>query len=475
MSIAGAFGYGSQVMRTPWLMASRSSRWIAFSLIALCVIGVTWLWQTLPPTALSWIGYAAMFGVANAFCWLLLVPNQLLLARAAFQLHMPGVRRDVALSGLLYVCIGMAVPIALFPAHALGVGLVLVLSAAGAALMLLLPLSVVLAAWIALSALSRTDGEAVVGHVLAAHPLEWSGIALALSAAGVVWRWRHLVRADAAVMTGWRAPVVTSLHWRRDVWRRAQSDATREPSTWLSVTPDLRRIGPDHPVRSVRIVIGRSYLPQIFTLHSWLLIVVVYSLAALILFHDAFWNASLAQRVLWGTEYGSFLLSLFAVKSVIWRWRAGAAEMSLLALLPGFGGARGARRAVLHAVFGLPAKQLGFLLLAAWAAIAWGHLGMAAALLVLLTQLAWFGLLVAMLPGVMGGRPLSWWRYLLLWAGVGLLVAAGFWLVGRDGGDLRFQVVLEGAAALMGLVLWVLGYRGWTALWRRPHVFLANA
>lgn len=175
MSIAGAFGYGFQVLRTPWLMASRSSRWIALTLIALSAFGVTWLWQILPPNASSWIGYAAMFGVANAFCWLLLVPNQLLLARAAFQLRMPGVRRDVALSGLLYVCIGMAVPIALFPAHALGAGLMLVLSAAGAALMLLLPVSVVLAAWIALSALSVTDGG--VWWDVCSHCIPWGGAA----------------------------------------------------------------------------------------------------------------------------------------------------------------------------------------------------------------------------------------------------------------------------------------------------------
>lgn len=309
--------------------------------------------------------------------------------------------------------------------------------------------------------------------MFALHPLGWGGIVLTLAVAGVVWRWRQLVRADVEVMTAWRAPVAMTLRWRRDAWRRAQNDAARERSTWLSVTPDLRRIGPDHPVWSVRIVIGRSYLPQILTVRTWLLGLVICAVAVLVFFRDVFGSAAVAQRTLWIAEYGSFLLSLVAVKSVTWRWRDGNAEMSILALLPGFGDALGARRAVLHAVFGLPAKQLGFLLLGAWVAIAWGHLGFAAALAALLAQLGWFALLVATLPGVPGGRPMPDWAYVLLWAGVGLQVAAGFWLLG-GGDDASLLAVLEFAAPPMGLVLLVLGYRSWTALWRQPHVFLAN-
>lgn len=202
MGIAGVFGRALQVLRMPWLMASSSSRWIAVSLIALCASAVTWLGQSFPPTASSWMGYAGLFCITNAFCWLLFVPNLLALARAGWQLHVPRVRRDIALAGLSYACVGIAVPIAVLPAHALVVGLALALSATCAALALLLPASVVLAAWVALSVLPVIDGQDVVGHVLGLHPLWWSGIALVLSTAGVVWRWRHLVRADVAAVGG---------------------------------------------------------------------------------------------------------------------------------------------------------------------------------------------------------------------------------------------------------------------------------
>jgi hypothetical protein len=106
------------------------------------------------------------------------------------------------------------------------------------------------------------------------------------------------------------------------------------------------------------------------------------------------------------------------------------------------------------------------------------HLGWLAEAAVLLTQLTSVGVLVAFTLAILGGRPLPGW-------GTGSFCVASFVLVSLSvslslmgrvdaAAHAGWLAAMAVAWAVFLLALTWLGLRGWQALSRRQHPFLAN-
>lgn len=459
----------------PWLVTTRSTLWVAAVVILLTgvVLILIGSWSTLPT---AWMAYALMLCVATFFCWLLIIPGVLLLNRAAHQLRLPRIGHDIGHGALLYACVNIGVSVALLPTHALIVGLVLALTVAVSVGILLLPFYWTLSGWALWAALTIVPGKMSAPNWSEVDFVVASGFTVVLLAAGIVRRWRWLARADLMYIQRWRMPLGLYLGQRMDELRHTQTSFATVRSDdrrgWLVALVDLRRIGPQHPIQSLRIAIAGIYLPQLIAPRTLLIVMAALALPIALVYR----SGSLAgpQFAVVVAEYMSFALAGVSIRTVQRRWAKPNAELSLLSLLPGFGSARGARRAVFHAVFGLPAKQLGMLLVVMWVAIAWGRLGYEWTLIALLAQLGWFGLLAVMLPAVVAGQPLPGWVRFLLFVAMGVLVAASLWLLGHGEAASGLWPAVAVSAVLLALILLWLGARGWRALQRQPHVFLAH-
>ncbi len=151
-----------------------------------------------------------------------------------------------------------------------------------------------------------------------------------------------------------------------------------------------------------------------------------------------------------------------------------------MALLPGLGNAAQAQRALLHASL-FPALGLQAVLLLATIALADHlHLDVDGDVLLLLSQLAGMGLLVALDLSVLGHVAIGYgWATTLLIYGYLVIIASS--VVALPLFDGHAQILKTGVAVAMAL-LWatfltplaILGFRGWRGLRRQPHPFLAN-
>jgi hypothetical protein len=486
-----------RMLLTPWMATPRSGRRSFVLVLALLALGDA-LAHVFGVAARAWMLDAAMLGIANAACWLLLMPNGLVLALAARRLRLPGIDRDVVWSMPLYAALGIGVPLLCrFPqGHVSSFATLQLLLAAGALLFMVLPYYLGLGSYFVFVFFHRALSQ-VISIPGPSDPrfVPWGGTLVVVLLLIFAWRWRQLLRGDY-IERGWRAPGL--INFRRTLGM-AQHDPLTDAGSmrvrpgWLIARPDLSHVGPQSPTRSLRIALGGVYLPQtiIGRLYQWIPILLALAFMALVFFGATLDDHSVARALHYAFSRDGFvaLSWLFAVFSLALvmapvelltlRWSRMNAELPLLALLPGLGGASGSKQLLLGVTLGRPGRHLLLLLLIGWLGAAALDAGWPVALAMLVVALGCFAYLGAMALSIFSGRALSSFSKSLLMLGMFVLLSLTVLLpqLWRDWDVLNAaradDALVVTWLALAVLLLW-LARRGARALRQRPHPFLPD-
>lgn len=486
-----------RVLQTPWVAASRSARWLFVFVLMLVALGYT-LGYVFGAAQRVWPFSAVMFAVGNAACWLLLLPNGLLLALAARRLRLPGINRDVVWGLLLYAALGIGVPMLFqFPqGHVFAFAIIQVLVALGAMLFMVLPYYLVLVSYLVMLIFHRVLSHAVsIPRPSDPRFVLWGGVLAVVLLAALVWRWRQLLSGGCAEH-GVRAP---SMIFLRRKLGREQSDPLTDAGSmrmrlgWLVARPNLRDVGPQAPMTSLRVALGGVYLPQTIVSRLYQLIPAVFAVMFMgviffavtfddhgfsqalhyVFSHDDFWAVS------WMFAVFSLALVMRPVELLVLRWGRLNAELPLLALLPGLGRAGQRKRLMLCTAMMRPAMQLGSLLLLGWLGVVSLGVGWSVALAMLVVALGCLGYLYAMVLSTFGGVPLANFGKSLLLIGMFILlsltaVLPQLWQGWNTLYVTRASDALMAAWLALTLFLLWLGLRGWRGLRQRACPFLPN-
>lgn len=484
------------MLKTPWIASPRSSRWLGVIVGLLCAAATVAAMHGLQGRDALMIG--AMAWSAAISCWCLLVAgNALFLARDATVLCLPSLRRITNASVVVHAVLFVLLPALLLGAlagHALFWLIAFSLAAAVCMLFLLLPSALTVAVIMGASlGLQLWHPQLPAKHVLLDLAIAPTALLVALAA----WQWLRLQRRAAPVSFGYKVPMIWSLRLQQIHGfgaLRADPDKlmARASSSWFTPVPDLASIGPAQPVRSIRVALGRNAMPQTWTsvarqVALSLTIVVLFSglplaaqmgnhdfrvlMAAMFLPHAG----SLGMPVIIACVLAALAALVFPA-SVRARWAAGAAELPLLALLPGLGDAANARRHVLRAALTqtVRAAAIEFVILCVLAI--WSGAVPNGIVFAVLGVACTAALAAACILGVLAARPLSQWLVgpltgVLLLV-VGLAMAVGF---GRAGGfGASATLPLAGALLVLLAILLALCRRGWRTFARRAHPFLVG-
>lgn len=484
------------MLLTPWVATPRSGRWLFVFVLALVALGEA-LAHIFGVAARALVLDAALLGIANAACWMLLMPNGLVLALTARRLRLPGIGRDVVWGMPLYAALGIGAPmLCQFPRdHAASFAIVQLLVVGAALLFMVLPYYLALGSYFvfvffhrALSQLIAIPGPSDPRFA------PWGGALAVVLLLIFAWRWQQLLRGDY-VERGWRAPSLIN-------FRRTLGAAQRDPLTdagsmrvrpgWLLARPDLRGTGPQAPAKSLRIALGGLYLPQtvIGRLHQ--AIPVVLSLAFMgLVFSGTFGDHGVSQALNYvfsrdGFVALSWLFAVFSLAIVMMpvelltlRWGRVNAELPLLALLPGLDGASGSKQMLLGVTLGGPARHLLLLLLIGWLGAAALEAGWPLALAMLVVVLGCFSYLCAMALNIFSGRGLSSFSKSLLLLGMFVLLSLTvllpqLWQDWDISNAAKAAKVLVTTWLALALLLAWLARRGARALRERAHPFLSD-
>ncbi|MDE3073269.1 MAG: hypothetical protein KGJ63_11090 [Pseudomonadota bacterium] len=486
-----------RILLAPWIATPRSTRWWVATILVLLVAGDV-LCRVFGHAARPWVFSALLLGIGNGLCWAVLIPNSVLLALDARQMGLPGIRRDVVWSLLLYAALTIGVPtlLQLPHGHVLGFGIVQVLVAAIGALYMLLPAYLGLALCLLPVLNSAISRLVVLPGPSDPRFVPWGAAASLLLVLAVAWRLHQLLRGGDVPRSGLRAPNLINL-------RRSLSMSRADPSTgaaalrarpgWLFVRSTLRGVGPRAPMLSLRVALGGIYLPRTIISRAFesLLVALILTFYGWVVFGIAHFDATanhwlqyaLSRR---GLPLSSWVCALFclalvsmATELLTLRWSRVNAELPLLALLPGLGRVGDIKHLLLRTAIQRPASRLGLLCAVGLLVAVHLHAGWSVELAVALLVLVCVSYLVAMALCIFGGRPLPGsGRALLLIGMLVLLSVSAWWPTLQHDWDGRVLPSLADALAAIwsALVLFLfwLGYRGWRGLQQRPHPFLPN-
>lgn len=487
-----------EVLRPPWIASARTSRWFALVvLIALAVAEafVLGMMQGKPRAAAAGFTWCA----ALALWWLLVVPNALWLARDATALGLPRIRRLANTSVLAHAVLTGAIPaivFALVMGHPLVWCVGFALTITCCLLFMLLPGSVLLVLWLGFIVIANLH----VIHFKAATPdrLALYGAVLALALAGMtVWRWSRVIAMPSAAGTGLGKPFMWNLHLQAArgfgglFGRQSDAAMARGARAWLTPQPDLRRVGPAHPVRTIRVALSRNTMPKSLAsqlrLTAFALIFAAVGAGQIVL-QGAHHNLhQMLTSLLLSNAGGAGLASSFAAIAPIlavgifgWRllsrWTAANNELPLLHLLPRLGSATVVRRSTAIACL----VNVAYVVVIEWALLYAGgllaHSSIASVIFATLCSATTFALTAAITLRALGGKPLNG----LLVVALTILTAAVCTMamsitLAASHADVARAASLAVALLIMLVVLIAIGYDGWRALQRRPHPFLANA
>lgn len=490
-----------RVLLTPWVATPRSARWLFVLVLVLAVLGDSLVHlyrfvEALGASERAWQFDALVCAVANVACWLLLMPNGLLLALSARRLRVPGISGDVAWSLPLYAVLGIGVPMLfLLPqGHVLEFAVVQLLVMMGAMLVMVLPYYLAIASY-----LLAVMTHGALSHFISIPGLSdprfalWGGVLAVVLLLILAWRWRQLLQGRTAEH-GLRAPGLVNF---RRYWGPASNDRLTDAGlmrvrpTWLLARPDLQGVGPQAPVKSLRIALGGVYLPQTILgrLCQWGWVALSLAVGALVFFLATRDDHGLLRLLSYlfsedGFRTMSWMLPIFSVMVVVLpmelltlRWGRVNAELPLLGLLPGLGSPERSKQMLLRTAMEQPARWLGLLLLVGCLCTVMLNIGWSVVLALVLVALGCLGYLCAMALSLFGGRPLSNFCKSLLMIGMFVLLSLTVLLppLGQSWNALyagRALDALFAAWLLLALFLAWLGHRGWCALQRRPHAFL---
>ena len=418
----------------------------------------------------------------------------MLLAREAHRLRLPALGREVIASLTLYVLLTIALPAAVFA----GIG--------GHAAVALTEMALCAGIGMAYANLpSRIGFFVYLAALLGGHTGSWlpmpttspdGFLAWAAPCTLALWLliaycWRSSVQHDFG-LDGTRRPIILNL--RMQTWygrgraSNMEAESIRRRSKWLQPVADLRRCGPGHTVRSLRIAMGGWGMPLTASSRlrqlGVLLAGTVLSLLVMAMANhgDAFMHdvsGRIAFAMFFLSIFGS-ALALAQAQMLQNRWKRPNAELPLLALLPDLGDGAQVTRALLQANL-LPA-------LCVQALLALAALGCAAALrmdagtcvVLLLGPLTGAALAIAFALTTLGGVRIrdGWQVTLALWGYLLICLTPMLALpLFANQPPIRHPVV-----ALIAAIAWAtlfapllrLAQRGWRGLQQRPHPFLPN-
>ena len=491
----------NDVLLVPWRSTHRALRWLSLVIVTACILGaIAAGWFTHAPR--WWLVSTLVYCFGAGYAWAFWLSTALVLAIDARKLRLPGLERAVHGSMLLYGLLTIAVPALVLgalggdaPVTALLAGLAM----AGGLGFVLLP------RWCAM-VMGFLPALSIGARHLAHLPpwsdprwLAWGALALFVLLLADALRWRQLLRSDADNELGFSSAMVMQLRRQGAMskWNGLQQldsgQLIRQRPDWMQPRADLRRTGPQSPVRALRVALGGWYLPKTLVGHlraaapillPMLLVIPVLAFMNAGEPRDRVTHLALLSAGLgllgWISLFGGLMLSAMTVLLVRQRWQRTNAELPLLALLPGLGDAQNVQRELLRSVFTTPAVMQAMLLVVVLVTAFAMHLGGLAVLLVALPQLAAVGMMVAQVLCTLGGRKLPTWGEWLVYAPFVLLFFLSTFVpvttLGRRpwSGAFLAESWMLAAWAVLALVLAWIGRRGWRGLQARPHPFISN-
>lgn len=473
----------------PWKMTQTVMRWVAFGLFATAVIGVT-AFSIFSHKPDMWVRVAGIIGLLQALLWPLCLAPTILLTVDAHQLRVPGIQRQAVVGVLLNVVSGVLLPtlvIGWFGGHTLSSAALVGLMLVAGLLYSMLPRYVAIAFYIA--GVIFISGKSLLQLPTHADFLDWAWPVLAAEVAAVAVCWRRLVLAANPYHLSRHSPMALRLSRGISAASKGRPDIAqidRRPA-WLQARGDLSCCGPGHPVTSLRMALGASYMP--LTGIGWLRRCAV-AMAVIAAF--VAWMAFIILRggtlaairdgnvivplALCGAG-ASLLSAVTCLTDLRIRWRSVNAELSLLALLPAL--SSDVKRDLLRAALWPPLRML---LLAATLVLAvLTRIGARRDMFALLAVIGAAGFVIAVTLRIVGKCKSGRWEA-GAGAALGLLLLAATLLAGMLSIDVSTPSVdinMLCTALLAGwlvaaVVLFRVGRRGWQAFIQRPHPFLPN-
>jgi hypothetical protein len=492
------------VMLAPWRCVHGSMRWIMLVMLALCSIALV-----IALVAGAGIDAHKALIAVSAYCfglfyaWAFWMPSLIVLASDARKLCVPGMQRAAGTSVFVYAGLCLILPTALIvPLGAAANPDILVVGLTMCAGLVFGLMPRYIAMLIGLAPALVLAFKHHMGTVFPAFDDPRWQLAGACLLAVLIWvcvyRWRRLLAVDS-LPSGWNGPMVAQLRggfssanaWGLGGWQNSSS-LPRQVPEWAQPSADLHGTGPQRPALSLRVLLGRWYVPQTWLSRlrqlAWTLIVMGLVGVAFALVEAGHTRASLSdmRQLLpfvfpWLAMSAAIGIVAPSVVGVFQRWQPKSAELPILALLPGLGDVAHARRHLLRAVLTRPlAGQLAILLVSLLVATIWWHLdtsGMACLVAVLLTCAGFGGAVTFMILGDRQPSSAGWVALLiagftLTCLSVGVLMSSGGTRPWQFSGVIEHWFV---AALLVydTILLW-LGWRGWRGFSQRPHPFMTN-
>lgn len=479
-----------RILKLPWAASSGSSRWIvgvALLLVFAIVVPAAKFYR-----GADWVvACAALCLFALGALWLLVIPNALWLARDAGNLRLPAVTRLGNASPWLYFLLSAVIPALLLGAvggHAVLLLALFALVAAGCLAYALLPAALASLLFAAVVIIGNFTPERFLHSAGNSLPV---AVGIAALAAGVlaVWRWHHLLRAGSLDAGVWGRPMAWQFRQIREQGYfnalRSARDAQRAGMwEWLRPKADLHGVGPGQLVRTIRVALGRTAMPQTWfrQLAAWALALLVLAVCLALALYAGQSPRDLLTLlasppfiggILGGAAGGALISYVGQVQS---RWSGTTAELPLLALLPGLGAPPRLRWHVLCACL---RKPVGILLAALAAVVVIGalqHAATAYSLVALLFLGSCIVLATALVLGSVGGKPVPGWMMVCTSIALVLQLGFSFGLADRAANPVHDPSLgwwILGAAWLATFVWFaLLAWRGGQALRRRAHPFL---
>ena len=378
----------TRALLAPWVATHASMRWF-MRIVALACASISLVTMLYEPRSPSSFAPVIALVPAVGLAWVFFLPNLLVLDRVAGLLRLPGLKRDVASSLVLYAGLTILVPallLGLVDGNAVPAALLLMLSALVALLYATLPFALSLVMCFVPMLTSRVAPHWHLASPGAPGFVPWAAPVAGLLLILAVYRWWRLSHGNVPIR-GLMRPVIFGLNQNlkqsfmgRDApaGHAAMDPITllRQRSAWLDPIIDLRRTGPSFPLGSYRVALGGMWLPQ----YAWsrirqLLAGIVFLLPGILVFLFVFVvpargdKGVTPMRGIIGMDHLFFvqlaltlvcvLLAISMASALRHQWQKPNRELPLLALLPGLGGPpAAARRALLRAVFGQPLIRL---------------------------------------------------------------------------------------------------------------------
>ena len=496
---------------TLWHASHGQWRWVIVACYALmAVVTVAVLRGAHDPSRLNdlWI----FFGIGNVGVWMLLASTALRLTIDANQLLVPSIQRSVVTASLLLVLFTIVLPTVVIGlvGGAVGMSAVwLALCAMGGFALVLVPgyfflifaflLPLLHSLWRALY-LPGLPNPSTTNFAIDA------GLAALVLLLFSVLRWHQLLQSEHPYARGINMPIAwvgdrfTADHWNvapvsHTGWKGNSVPRTRRRLLGMYYCVDLRKIGPQHVVNSLRVALAGLFLPLTSGAIVWVVVFFLLTMLAIGMFmtvvvmditHSHGLLQTLAANggmplIVWMVALACPQVASSVTSSLRQRWDHSNAELPLLALLPGLNNAGTLRRNLLLVTL-MPPLCLQAALLILLVAIIGPRLGASAELLMVIVPLVCAGVIVAVTLCILGGRPLGlmgtkWLMGVTNMLVIGSLVAAPALVSMGDRPWNGIDIILSALGALwllLGLLMLWLGRCGWRGLQQRPHPFFPN-